>query len=118
MRAFVIAVALILAPHAGAAGFTCIAPFDEGSRYELRHHGVNGLAVLRYYTDDGLDLRAEMKAKNYRDDGKELHLEAANESMGLTLQATGAEGEYAGTLNISFSLEHAESLELEAKCRR
>lgn len=118
MRALLFAITFLSSAAGSAAELFCAAPFDEGSRYELRLAGENSPAALRYLTDDGLDLAAEMTVTSFRDDGKELALEAANESMGIRLLAGGEGERLAGTLFVSFSLDHADTLELRAECRR
>lgn len=118
MKALFLVLTFLFSLSASAAEVLCVAPFDEGSRYELRFSGENSPAALRYLTDDGLDLRAEMKVKSFRDDGNELAFEAANESMGVRLEAKGEGRSAKGILAVSFSLDEAEALELAAECRR
>jgi hypothetical protein len=109
---------LFFASPAFASTLLCRANYDEGSHYELSANvsegAVRGPVGLRYATDDGIDLHAELAARSARfGPGGLVHLEAANDSMGLTLDGTvGADMRLA----ISFGLEHAEPVELTARC--
>ena len=108
---------LFFATPAFAATLFCHADFDEGSHYELTVKGAD--AGFRYVTDDGIDLRAALKAS--RQDlveGKSVAVSAANENMGATVDAAfdAASGTYLGKMGVTFDLQHADPLELDASC--
>lgn len=125
-KTILLAISFLLAAtsaSASAQALRCQADFDESSHYELEAAveagALKGPVALRYVTEDGLDLRAEMKATAFRQvPGELLQLKAANESMALALDAVemGPPGSLVGRMTISFSLDHAEDLELSANC--
>jgi|GEM_PF-6105237 len=115
---------LPLAAHATTAqSLSCQADFDESSYYlveaSFKGETVQGPVSLRYVTEDGLDLQQDLASKGFQyHPGEVLKLKAANDNMSLALdgvEVVPGMGVVA-RLTLSFSLEHAEPLELSANC--
>jgi hypothetical protein len=110
-------IGIFLSTPALASTIFCHADFDEGSHYELTAEGAN--AGFRYSTNDGIDLHADLKtSRSEISENKFVVVNAANENMGATVNAAfdAANGTYLGKMGVTFDLQHADPLELDASC--
>jgi hypothetical protein len=108
---------LLVSTPAFASTLLCRADFDEGSHYELTVQGA--AAGFRYLTNDGIDLHADLKASlSEISEGKSVAVKAANENMGASVDAAfdAPSGTYLGKMMVTFDLQHADPLELDASC--
>lgn len=114
---------LFFTPSAFAETLQCRADFDESSHYELsaevHPRTESSPASFRYVTEDGIDLRASLVASSEAIvPGQTVSIVAANENMGATVHAAfdAATKSYRGTMLVTFDLQQADPVELDASC--
>lgn len=110
-----------LPSQASAAELFCRADFDESSHYEVTAlvgaGGLEGSVALRFRSDDGMDLHADLRPESQAIiPGQAVRFNAQGEAMGASLDVAFANGEYRGVLGVSFGLDHAEPLALDTVC--
>jgi len=121
MRNLVFAFFLVAPLPVYAGSLHCRADYDESSHYELTAQvsgeTIQGAVGFRYVTSDNIDLHADLSPKQQRvEPGKGISFEAANDSMSVKLETVFEKAGYKGPLEVSFSLDHAEPLTLDAVC--
>lgn len=115
MRVFVLF--LLAAAPAQAAEYFCVAPFDETSRYELQGKVGEKTAHFAYRAND-IDLDTDLAVIEVSfDPGRGFRLQAENENMRLKAGTLWENGQYAGEIQVSFSLDDVEPVGLDLHCQ-
>lgn len=98
----------------------CTAPFDDGSYYQLKatvkEAKVVGPLKFSYVTNDGLDLKADLKVTSQAFGENSFTLEGTNGNMAIKAGADKTGPNYEGALGVSFNYDGTPPVETTMTC--